>query len=611
LGADSIGYENLSDLKLQSISASRLYITDNFHRDSLWYTTNGINIVSHPLTGLSYKHFTEGNLHCRYNAGTLYYLDEGPGIVYVYHNATQLWDTLMAPITPASVISFVADDNYLFAGVYSIYGLQLYRSVDSVTWTLLNNALTGELPLFDKIVRVAGSGAFSEYITHHTFGRMFYSGNNGATWTRRTNGLYDLDASYLAEAGGTLLVSSPSYGVVQSIDNGNTWNYSNNGLGNFLGFYFTQFTFALDNDVAYAIHQNDITKDSVNFYSSTNFGNTWVVDLNAPKMDGCYPAGRGPNMEFLAVKSKDSLGIESGDYYMFNADTVPSASWTKITDSLPQGIIQWHGFSAKDINDSIFLFGTSTLGNKKIFLSTDRCMSWLDISAGIGPNEEYMVKFENWGGRNAEPLMAHGGVANRAILTGIDISAGWQIVFYTFNNTDTSWVKIMPTGLPNSMSGPVIPTDFKFYDGWWYIVTTAGVFRSNDYCHSFLPFSASPNYSGLFGYSFQHNWNTYFLGTLGSSIWRTSDPYSIENISQNAISIFPNPANETINISFAQDGIYSVAIYDLAGKEVFRSGNTFLSSSQNTIDVSSLHSGMYILKADNGHNILSTKLMIY
>jgi hypothetical protein len=137
------------------------------------------------------------------------------------------------------------------------------------------------------------------------------------------------------------------------------------------------------------------------------------------------------------------------------------------------------------------------------------------------------------------------------------------------------------------------------------------VFRSNDYCHSFLPFSASPNYSGLFGYSFQHNWNTYFLGTLGSSIWRTSDPYSIENISQNAISIFPNPANETINISFAQDGIYSVAIYDLAGKEVFRSGNTFLSSSQNTIDVSSLHSGMYILKADNGHNILSTKLMIY
>ena len=80
--------------------------------------------------------------------------------------------------------------------------------------------------------------------------------------------------------------------------------------------------------------------------------------------------------------------------------------------------------------------------------------------------------------------------------------------------------------------------------------------------------------------------------TLGSVVIGEEATASIDKNNLLEISIYPNPASNRLNIS-AQSTIKSAAIYNLLGKEVM---NLEINKNSESIDVSNLASGMYLIK---------------
>ena len=79
---------------------------------------------------------------------------------------------------------------------------------------------------------------------------------------------------------------------------------------------------------------------------------------------------------------------------------------------------------------------------------------------------------------------------------------------------------------------------------------------------------------------------------------------SVDEVFSSKVSIYPNPANQYINIVSNVD-INKVDVYNLLGKRVLSSSNL-----KNNLDVSSLSKGMYMLKLTSGSSIASKKLII-
>ncbi|MGB0788213.1 MAG: T9SS type A sorting domain-containing protein [Marinirhabdus sp.] len=93
--------------------------------------------------------------------------------------------------------------------------------------------------------------------------------------------------------------------------------------------------------------------------------------------------------------------------------------------------------------------------------------------------------------------------------------------------------------------------------------------------------------------------NPWPIGTYEPSL-------GVNDVEQNNFTIYPNPAaGNTVTISSARgNGAMQVAVFDVLGKQVM---NTVTS---NTLDISTLKSGMYILQIAQGTNTAIKKLVV-
>lgn len=80
----------------------------------------------------------------------------------------------------------------------------------------------------------------------------------------------------------------------------------------------------------------------------------------------------------------------------------------------------------------------------------------------------------------------------------------------------------------------------------------------------------------------------------------------IETLQQKGISIYPNPANDILNIDFAQNNIQKLAIKDIKGSSIFEKTNP---NQNETLDLSDFASGMYIMSIQTDKEILTTKIV--
>ena len=84
--------------------------------------------------------------------------------------------------------------------------------------------------------------------------------------------------------------------------------------------------------------------------------------------------------------------------------------------------------------------------------------------------------------------------------------------------------------------------------------------------------------------------------------------YSVVNITKGTsivsdeIIVYPNPANDIINIVTSMD-IKSISIFNNIGQTIYQGNET-------QININNLESGVYIIMIDNGNEIISKKILI-
>jgi hypothetical protein len=80
-----------------------------------------------------------------------------------------------------------------------------------------------------------------------------------------------------------------------------------------------------------------------------------------------------------------------------------------------------------------------------------------------------------------------------------------------------------------------------------------------------------------------------------------------ENILSSKVSVYPNPSNGVLNVNIPSDILASnVSIFDVTGKQV-----KIFKSFSKSLDISSLSTGIYILKIDTNKGVVSKKVLKY
>lgn len=74
----------------------------------------------------------------------------------------------------------------------------------------------------------------------------------------------------------------------------------------------------------------------------------------------------------------------------------------------------------------------------------------------------------------------------------------------------------------------------------------------------------------------------------------------------NLINIYPNPTNGVINIEFVENNIGRIVISDIAGKKIVEMS---VISQRETIDLSSLEKGVYMITVETENNISTTRIL--
>jgi len=74
---------------------------------------------------------------------------------------------------------------------------------------------------------------------------------------------------------------------------------------------------------------------------------------------------------------------------------------------------------------------------------------------------------------------------------------------------------------------------------------------------------------------------------------------------ESAVKLYPNPAQHTLYIK-SLNTIEHIAVYDITGKQVLQSEKVY----NNSIDVSKLNAGIYMLRLEDANKNSSTKKLI-
>jgi|GEM_PF-588763 len=83
----------------------------------------------------------------------------------------------------------------------------------------------------------------------------------------------------------------------------------------------------------------------------------------------------------------------------------------------------------------------------------------------------------------------------------------------------------------------------------------------------------------------------------------------VSEVARNTFSIHPNPADQTVNITFSAPAAGSILMYDLTGRQV-ASISTSANTATYSINTASLASGTYMLMLQNGTTVESHKVVV-
>jgi glucose/arabinose dehydrogenase len=200
---------------------------------------------------------------------------------------------------------------------------------------------------------------------------------------------------------------------------------------------------------------------------------------------------------------------------------------------------------------------------------------------------------------------------NQAVSTAAGLNYGWRCYegnsSYNLSGCPSSSTMTFPVSEYSHSGGRCSITGGYVYRGSTY-PNLVGSYLFGDVCSQEIGYLKFENGSWNSTFeSFSGNWVAFgedingelYVSNLSGSIFKISDALlSIDENTQNTISIYPNPANTVLNIDFFGTAITNsttINIFDIQGKLI----KSILKDNIDTftsINISDLKSGFYILK---------------
>jgi photosystem II stability/assembly factor-like uncharacterized protein len=514
-------------------------------------------------------------------AGNYLYAGTTHGGVFRSSDHGASWNAINNGITQYYINSLFYDGTTMYAGASCG---KLFTSADlGDTWIQANNGLSGNAMTF------AMNGSYVYAATWNT--GVYRTNNHGASWTTAINGLTNGWITGLTLNNSSIFVSTEGDGVFFSNNSGNSWAQVNNGL---VGTDIFDLEKIGDRIIAVSVVDN--------LFISDNDGASWEdKDITSQYIS------HGDLFDLAVADSMLYLGRSTS--LLSSADS--GNSWSEISTIPLSHVIL--------INDTDILLGTH---NQGVQLSHDQGATWtilnpgmlsfnnvsalfvfgnkiLDVTGnyeGIYSSDDYGLTWHYCGmtGTITTSMVVHkdklfAGVMGYGIFVSQDTGEIWQNVFagQSIGAMASNDTVIIASRYNNN--DLLVSAD----DGYtWYPV-------DNDSLK--LPISVLKIY-GSFVYA----------ATYGRGIWRRplADLLSNiivsvpENVSDQRISIFPNPANSQISIETNRNTM--IEILNINGQII---KSCLIPEGRTALDISEYSKGMYFIKATTDEGTIVEKFI--
>jgi hypothetical protein len=188
------------------------------------------------------------------------------------------------------------------------------------------------------------------------------------------------------------------------------------------------------------------------------------------------------------------------------------------------------------------------------------------------------------------------------------ICTSTDIDWYRFTTTSTATkVRVQMTSVPADY-------DMKLYNSSSTLLGTSENSNTNDEQLIVNATSTNTYYLRVYGYGgVFSSTDSYLLNVATSaSNFRTTGLENAQNeISE--ISLFPNPSNDKVNISFIStaENNLTITVFDVSGRQIISQQATTTEGQNNLgLDVSQLQTGFYFVQVDNGSMRQQNRLVI-
>ncbi|GEM_PF-1169010 len=357
-------------------------------------------------------------------------------------------------------------------------------------------------------------------------------------------------------------------------------------------------------------------------YKTTNAGASWsAISTPLPQPWAPAPAGSGDqaihqlsliidennpnNMYFCVPRSSKDLewvGDSCQDWGVHKSSN-GGVTWSKINTGLPSSLDVAR--LAFDPNDSNTLYAAVIDNGGGLFKTTNGGASWSEVASTVpisGTSGINDIHFDEDGKVYITAGFKNVAADNGGLWVSEDNMATWTKLF------DYPWVNrvevskldtktIMLSTLPNVQVGR----------------RNGGTYLSKDSGETWIKFNKGNGQSDrvndiAIDYTVP---GKYYASTRGSGWYMAMDPnpnsLSIDDISyEDKIILYPNPTSNSLTIA-GYNSTMKLELYTVEGKLVLKSHT----SKNNTIDVSSLNSGLYIyvLKDESNVRLKSGKII--
>lgn len=208
-------------------------------------------------------------------------------------------------------------------------------------------------------IAISGSNIFAGCTINGSGGGVYLSTDNGNSWNYLNNGIGDKAIYAVATSGNNIFAGSPYGGAYLSTNNGQLWAPVNNGL-------ISPSATALTTDGGNIFAGNDWGE----VYFSSNYGSNWTNVNNGVTMAG---------IQSILINGSDVFaGTQNGIYFSSNY----GGGWTHLNN----------GVTTSTIINSLAISGSNIFAGTwdTVFLSTNNGGNWTAVNNGL-PSSGFIV----------------------------------------------------------------------------------------------------------------------------------------------------------------------------------------------------------------------------